>query len=155
MYVMRRRHRFDEDEEAAYFEKLPEPSVFDSSATFAGASPGATAPRMSTGPSAYLDGMAHSGTADSMNDPQVYPMDYPPGTALARAATQKGQYQYTGQYGGYADDAYPTHPPALGAHPFADPMNANQPGRAPPVNFHGAEHATNTFEPDAYTGVAQ
>ncbi|EMD40908.1 hypothetical protein CERSUDRAFT_111494 [Gelatoporia subvermispora B] len=158
MYVMRRRHRFDDEEEAAYFEKIPDANDFSNSSSFLGGSPRTTVPTTAAGTSAYPDRTTHYGTSangDTMDDPQVYPMDYPPGTALARAATQRGAYQYTGQLGG-VDYGYPPQPAALGSHPFADPVNVQQPGGAPPVTFQGAEYVMDTPYDDAvYTGVAQ
>ncbi|OCH92158.1 hypothetical protein OBBRIDRAFT_791536 [Obba rivulosa] len=156
MYVMRRRHRLNDEEEEAYFEKLSEPGEYGNNSSFFGGNPSAAEVATSVAP----DQAARFGTADSagsLDDPQVYPMDYPPGTALARAATQRGPYQYTGQFGTGADYGYPAQPPALRAHPFADPINVQRQGVAPPVTYWGNEDVTHAPEEQdmVYTGVAQ
>lgn len=81
--------------------------------------------------------------ASAYDNPQQYGVEYPPGTAYAAAAQGGGQYQYTGQAGGY--DATAGYAASNGqAHPFADPTNNTRNATAPPIAYAQDAYYTGT-----------
>ena len=147
-YFMRRRNRRREEEDEEYFEKYNEPSPIHHRSQSAGFTNygglGQSATDLTTtpaGPGAYPDRSVHYGVTDNgtgiaYDQPQGG-VEYPPGTAFAAAATQRGQYQYQPHGAPYTTGQLPPSPLS---HPFAHPVNLAQTGGAPAVNRPYVHH---------------
>ncbi|KAI0637963.1 hypothetical protein C8Q77DRAFT_400936 [Trametes polyzona] len=164
LYAKRRAARLQDEEDMAYFEKYNNggnSDHFDGTGdlSFGNENPSEAPMTTHAAPGAYPDRSMHYGLPSMEEYAQPQHMDmsygtaaamgagmeYPAGTAYARAQAQQGQYQYDGyaayntgaDYNAQYQEAYydPRHSPT---HPYADPRNSPKAEGAPQVQPHGS-----------------
>ncbi|KAI9001349.1 hypothetical protein BD414DRAFT_452707 [Trametes punicea] len=166
IYAKRRAARLQDEEDMTYFEKYNASNGDNQDGpadlSFGNENPSEAQIMTHAPPDAYPDRSMHYGLPTMEEYAQPQPMgltygaaqgtgagvEYPPGTAYARAQAQQGQqYQYDGQMGGYGADYSAQYQeayydlrrsPSSATHPYADPRNSPRADGAPPVQPHGS-----------------
>ncbi|KAI0824700.1 hypothetical protein BC628DRAFT_1419808 [Trametes gibbosa] len=159
VYAKRRAARLQDEEDMTYFEKYQGGNSDNHDApgdlSFGNDNPSDAEMMTHAAPDAYPDRSMHYGLPTMDEYPQqpamaygVAPagagLEYPAGTAYARAQAHQGQqYQYEGygatgygaDFNGQYQEAYydPRRSPSSPTHPYADPRNSPRQEGAPPV----------------------